>query len=75
METFLCGVRAEKFILQGFAPDHIPDQSPESAADNFAFRVKTLSDLKPYDYICKSRTSERDRFILNPVLQMLGLNT
>ena len=39
---------------------------------NFARRLKTLSGLTPYDYICKIRTSEPDRFILDP---MPGLNT
>ncbi|MGR3403848.1 MAG: IS481 family transposase, partial [Paracoccus sp. (in: a-proteobacteria)] len=31
--------------------------------------------LTPYEYICKIRTSEPDRFILNPIHQMPGLNT
>lgn len=43
--------------------------------DNFASRLKTLSGLTPYEYICKIWTSEQDRFILNPVHQMSGLNT
>lgn len=45
------------------------------AAYNFARRPKTLNRLTPYDYICKSWTSEPDRFILNPIHQMQGLNT
>jgi len=45
------------------------------AADNFARRLKTLGSLTPYDYICKIWTSEVDRFILNPIHQMPGLNT
>ena len=45
------------------------------AAYNFARRLKTLSGLTPYEYICKIWTSEPDRFILNPVHQMPGLNT
>ena len=28
-----------------------------------------------YEYICKIWTSEPDRFIVNPIHQMLGLNT
>ncbi len=44
------------------------------AANNFARRLKTLGGLAPYEHICKSRTSEPDRFILNPVHQVPGLN-
>ena len=45
------------------------------AAYNFARRLKTLGGLTPYEYICKIWTSEPDRFILNPIHQMPGLNT
>lgn len=45
------------------------------AAYNFARRLKTLGGLTPYEYICKIWTSEPDRFILNPIAQMPGLNT
>lgn len=45
------------------------------AAYNFARRLKTISGLTPYEYICKIWTSEPDRFILNPIHQMPGLNT
>ena len=45
------------------------------AAYNFARRLKTLSGLTPYEYICKIWTSKQDRFILNPIHQMPGLNT
>jgi hypothetical protein len=45
------------------------------AACNFARRFKTLGGLTPYEYICKIRTSEPDRFILNPINQMPGLNS
>ncbi|PZT96836.1 MAG: IS481 family transposase, partial [Brevundimonas sp.] len=44
-------------------------------AYTFARRLKTLSGLTPYEYIAKIWTSEPDRFILNPIKQMLGLNT
>ena len=44
-------------------------------AYNHARRLKTLSGLTPYEYICKIWTSEPDRFILNPIHQMPGLNT
>ena len=43
-------------------------------AYNYARRLKTLSGLTPYEYICKIGTSEPDRFILNPLHQMPGLN-
>lgn len=45
------------------------------AAYNYARRLKTLSGLTPYEYICKIWTSEPDRFIVNPIHQMPGLNT
>ena len=45
------------------------------AAYNFARTLKTLNDLTPYEYICKIWTSEPERFILNPIHQMPGLNT
>ena len=45
------------------------------AAYNFARRLKTLNGLTPYEYICRIWTSEPDRFILNPIHQMPGLNT
>lgn len=45
------------------------------AAYNFARRLKTLSGLTPYEYVCKIWTLEPERFILNPIHQMPGLNT
>ena len=45
------------------------------AAYYFARRLKTLGGLTPYEYIYKIWTSEPDRFILDPIHQMLGLNT
>ncbi len=45
------------------------------AAYNFARRLKTLGGLTPYEYIYKIWTSEPDRFILNPIHQMPGINT
>jgi len=44
-------------------------------AYNFARRLKTLKGLTPYEYICSCWTSEPDRFIINPIHQMPGLNT
>jgi len=44
-------------------------------AYNYARRLKTLSGLTPYEFICKIWTSEPDRFIVGPIHQMPGLNT
>jgi len=43
-------------------------------AYNFARRLKTLKGLTPYEYICKIWTSQPERFILDPIHQMPGLN-
>ena len=45
------------------------------AAYNFARRLKTLKGLTPYEYICKLSTSEPQRFRLDPIHQMPGLNS
>ena len=45
------------------------------ATYNFGRRPKTLGGLTPYEYICKVRTSEPERLILNPIHQMPGLNS
>ena len=45
------------------------------SAYNFARRLKTLKGLTPYEAICKTWTSEPERFILYPIYQMPGLNT
>ena len=45
------------------------------AAYHFARRLKAIGGLTPYEYICKIWTSEPDRFILNLIHQMPGLNT
>lgn len=44
-------------------------------AYNFAKRLKTLNGLTPYEFICKTWTTEPQRFKLNPIHQMPGLNT
>ena len=44
-------------------------------AYNFARRLKTLSGLTPYEFICKCWTSEPRRFTQDPCHQMPGLNT
>ena len=43
-------------------------------AYNFARRLKTLKGLTPYEAICKAWTKEPNRFKLNPIHQMPGLN-
>ena len=45
------------------------------SAYNFARRLKTLRGLTPYEFICKRWTAEPERFTLNPIHQMPGLNT
>jgi transposase InsO family protein len=45
------------------------------AAYNFARRLKTLKGLTPYEFICKIWIKEPERFTLNPIHQMPGLNT
>jgi hypothetical protein len=43
-------------------------------AYNFARRLKTLKGLTPYEFICKLWTKEPQRFNLNPLYHMPGLN-
>jgi transposase InsO family protein len=45
------------------------------AAYNYARRLKTLQGLTPFEYICKTWTSEPERFNINPTNHTLGLNT
>jgi transposase InsO family protein len=44
-------------------------------AYNYGRRLKTLKGVTPYEYICKVWTSQKERFILDPLQQMPGLNT
>ena len=44
-------------------------------AYNFARRLETLKGLTPYEFICKLWTKEPDRFGLDPLHQMPGLNS
>ena len=46
-----------------------------NSAYNFGRRLKTLKGLTPYEFICKQWTTEPERFTLNPIHQMPGLNT
>lgn len=41
---------------------------------NFCRRLKTLKGLTPYEFICKQWTIEPERFRLDPIHQMPGLN-
>ena len=43
-------------------------------AYNFGRRLKALKGLTPYEFICKRWTIEPERFILDPIQQMPGLN-
>ena len=44
-------------------------------AYNFSKRLKTLTGLTPYEFICKIWTQEPKRFIVNPMHHTPGLNT
>lgn len=44
-------------------------------AYNCGRRLKTLKGLTPYEFICKCWISEPERFILDPLQKMPGLNT
>ena len=44
-------------------------------AYNFARRLKALKGLSPYEFICKAWASQPERFTLNPLHQMPGLNS
>jgi transposase InsO family protein len=45
------------------------------AAYNYGRRLKTLKGFTPYEFICKTWHSQPDRFTLNPLHKMPGLNT
>lgn len=45
------------------------------SAYNFGRRLKTLKGLTPYEYICKVSTSEPEKFTINPIHHMPGLNS
>ena len=44
------------------------------SAYNFGRRLKTLKGLTPYEFICKAWASSPERFSINPLQQMPGLN-
>ncbi|MDR2366462.1 MAG: hypothetical protein LBD68_11535, partial [Zoogloeaceae bacterium] len=39
-----------------------------------ARRLKTLNGLTPYEYLCKLWTNDPERFTMNPIQKMPGLN-
>ncbi|TWG67334.1 integrase-like protein [Aminobacter sp. J44] len=45
------------------------------SAYNYARRLKTLNGLTPYEFFCKTWTSQPERFRLDPLQQMPGPNT
>ncbi|MCX7325475.1 MAG: IS481 family transposase, partial [Hyphomicrobiales bacterium] len=45
------------------------------SAYNFGRRLKTLKGLTPYEFICKRWTTEPQRFSVNPLQQIPGLNS
>jgi transposase InsO family protein len=45
------------------------------SAYNFGRRLNTLKGLTPYEFICKIWTNEPERFRLDPIHQMPGLNS
>ncbi len=45
------------------------------SAYNFAQRLKTLRGLTPHAYICGAWIKEPEKFRLDPIKQMPGLNT
>jgi transposase InsO family protein len=44
-------------------------------AYNFGRRLKTLKGFTPYEFVCQCWTKEPERFTLNPLHQMPGLNS
>ena len=44
-------------------------------AHNFARRLKTLKGLTPYEYICQCWTNQPERFNLDTIHQVPGLNS
>ncbi|KNX93613.1 integrase, partial [Xanthomonas vasicola] len=44
-------------------------------AYNFGRRLTALEGLTPYEFICEQWTSEPERFKVNPIHLMPGVNT
>jgi hypothetical protein len=56
------------------APLEIRHRSVRPISAKHAQASRFLQQSPPYEYIAKIWTSEPDRFILNPIHQMPGLN-
>ena len=67
-------LRAVPYRIHTILTDN-PVLSEVEGGIQFAEQPQTLSGLTPYEYIAKTWTSEPDRFIVNPIHQMPGLNT
>jgi hypothetical protein len=65
-------IRRYHYDNHGQLADHLQDFIN---AYNFARRLKTLQGLTPYEFICKAWTTEPERFTIDPIHQMPGLNT
>jgi len=63
---------ADFLLLQGNSP---LNRCLSLLTYNFALRLKTLSALTLYEYVCKIWTSEPDLFILDPVNPLPGSKT
>jgi hypothetical protein len=59
--------------LRGLAKRY-GNQADFTNAYNYARPLKTLKGLTPYEYICKCWISQPERFRLNPLQKMPGLN-
>lgn len=64
-------VKRYHYVSHGQLRRHLSDFI---TAYNYARRLKTLKGLTPYEYFCKIWTTEPERFRLNPIHQMPGLN-
>jgi len=53
----------------------VPARAALVVAYNFGRRLKTLKGLTPYEFTCKQWTSEPERFRIDPIHLMPGLNT
>ena len=68
----------EAIVTRFHDDDHAPFEAYRIdfiAASTFGRRRKTLRGLTPYEDICTVWTAEPDRFRLDPIHQMTGLNT
>jgi hypothetical protein len=64
-------VTGRSFEVAHASSNHLTDFI---SAYNYGRRLKTLKGLTPYEIIAKMWTKEPERFRLNPIHQMPGLN-